>query len=189
MTVQATEFSRSWIMSRAWHYVRIWRCAPTAGTLSRALKYAWGDMKARMQGLRLTDELSGNDQELAALEAKEFTTAAERDRIGFLRTAVAHEKSEGDYAEKRGLIEAAPCTVTFIKADGTRRIMRTEPGRLIAKGDKATRAGQRATKTRKARHPNLLPVWDAEAQAPRSVNLATVTRVVVDGSTHEFRAN
>lgn len=188
MTTAAT-LDRSWIMQRAWHYVRIWRCAPSAGTLSRALKYAWGDMKARMQGLRLTDELSGNEQELAALEAKEFTTAAERERMGYLRTAIEHEKSETDYAEKRELIATAPCTVTFIKADGTPRVMHTEPGKLIAKGGNATRAGQRATKTRKARHPNLLPVWDAEAQAPRSVNLATVTRIAVDGSTHEFRAN
>lgn len=185
----AVTFDRSWIMSRAWYYVRIWRCSPTPGTLSRALKYAWGDMKARMQGLRLTDELSGNERELAALEAKEFTTAAERERIGYLLTAVAHEKSERDYAEKRELIAAAPCTVTFIKADGTRRIMRTEPGKLTIKGEKATNAGQRATKTRKARHPNLLPVWDAEARAPRSVNLATVTRVEVGGNAHEFRAN
>lgn len=49
-------------------------------------------------------------------------------------------------------------------------------------------AGKRAEQTRKARHPHLLPVWDAKAHAPRSVNLATISRIAVDGVVHEYRA-
>lgn len=50
------------------------------------------------------------------------------------------------------------------------------------------RAALRAEQTRKARHPHLLPVWDAKACAPRSVNLATISRIAVNGVVHEYRA-
>ena len=76
------------------------------------------------------------------------------------------------------------------KADGTTRIMQVQPATLKrhVKGDRATARGRRATATRKARHPHLLPVWDAKAQAPRSINLATVSRIAVDGQVHDYRA-
>lgn len=57
---------------------------------------------------------------------------------------------------------------------------------LRAKKEAATAAGKRAVATRKTVHPNLLPVWDAQAKAPRSINLATVSRIAVDGTVHEY---
>ncbi len=32
----------------------------------------------------------------------------------------------------------------------------------------------------------LMPVWDVEAKAPRSINLATVTRIATGGHVHTF---
>lgn len=96
-----------------------------------------------------------------------------------------------DFAAKRALIAGAGgrfCGVTFIKADGSRRVMLVQPAKLKfhVKGDTATEAGRKATATRAERHPNLLPVWDANAKAPRSVNLATILSIKVNGATHSF---
>lgn len=106
--------------------------------------------------------------------------------MGYLRQAIAHEQAEADYAAKRDLIQKAACTVEFIKADGTQRAMRVEPRKLPVKGEKAAKPAQRATKAKKARHPHLLPVWDADAAAIRSVNLATVTRIATGNAGHTF---
>ena len=56
------------------------------------------------------------------------------------------------------------------------------------KGDDATPSARKAAETRRERHPHLLPVWDADKRAIRSVNLSTVTRITVDGHTHRFAA-
>lgn len=45
-----------------------------------------------------------------------------------------------------------------------------------------------AAETRAQRRANLLPVWDADAKASRSVNLATILSIKVDGATHTFNA-
>ncbi len=68
--------------------------------------------------------------------------------------------------------------------------MQVQPATLQhhVKGETATEAGKRAVATRKATHPNLLPVWDAQAKAARSINLATVSRIAVDGRVHEYHA-
>lgn len=102
-------------------------------------------------------------------------------------------KAAVDYALKRELISSAGgrfSTVTFTKADGSERTMRVQPAKLKfhVKGDAASESAQRAVKTRAKRHPNLFPVWDADKAAPRSVNLATVSRIVVDGTSHSYAA-
>lgn len=182
-----TTLDRSWVMHRAWHYMRVWHPKRlNMRALADALRYAWGDMKAKMRGLRLIDEMSGNEMALAALEAKELTTPQDRDKMEALRTAIAHERAEADYQAKRELIQAAPCAVTFTKADGTQRTMQIVPGKLVANGDAVSKAYERATKTRKARHPHLLPVWDAEAGAARSVNLATISRIATPSGVHSY---
>ena len=81
--------------------------------------------------------------------------------------------------------------VTFIKKDGSERTMQVQPATLKfhVKGDAASEAAQKAVETRALRHPHLLAVWDAEAKAARSVNLATITRIAVNGTVHEFRAS
>jgi ribosomal protein S12 methylthiotransferase accessory factor YcaO len=98
-----------------------------------------------------------------------------------------------DLAAKRALLEAAGgrfCAVTFRKKDGTERRMQVQPATLRTRlrGDAASEAARRATRTREARHPHLLPVWDVRARAPRSINLATVSRIAVDGQVHRFAA-
>ena len=102
-----------------------------------------------------------------------------------------HTECAKDYANKRTLIGKAKgrfCSVTFIKKDGSIRTMQVQPSKLAkhAKGDAAPDAGKKAVATRKERHPNLFPVWDVQAQAPRSINLATTQSITVDGVTHAF---
>ena len=98
-----------------------------------------------------------------------------------------------DLAAKRDLIASAGgrfCAVTFLKKDGTERKMQVQPAalRTRVKGEAASAAARRATLTREARHPHLLPVWDIRAGAPRSINLRTVSRIAVDGRVHRFAA-
>jgi hypothetical protein len=96
-----------------------------------------------------------------------------------------------ELAQKRDLITSAGgrfCGVTFTKKDGTERRMQVQPAALDlrVKGEAASERARRATLTREARHPHLLPVWDVRAGAPRSINLATVSRIAVDGQVHRF---
>lgn len=98
-----------------------------------------------------------------------------------------------DVSAKRDLIASAGsrfCGVTFTKRDGTERRMQVQPAALPfqVKGEAASEPAKRATFTREARHPHLLPVWDVRARAPRSINLRTVSRIAVDGRVHRFAA-
>lgn len=205
-------FDRAQIMTEAWTIAR--RFAGNRETwgqrLSRALKHVWWTVK---DAARRAAEVARRAAEQAAVfagySAETIRALVEdmenTDRLGFdgierlaaarraLGEAVAREaEAEAeDFAAKRALIAAAQgrfCVVTFIKADGSRRVMRVQPAALKfhTKGDAASEAGRKAAETRAQRHPNLLPVWDAEAKAPRSVNLATVLSIKVDGATHNF---
>jgi hypothetical protein len=91
----------------------------------------------------------------------------------------------------RSLVEDAGSrflSVEFKKADGTLRRMTIQQESLKAhvKGDKATSAGKQAVATRKANYPNLLPVWDHENQAVRSINLDTTVAVRSGKSEYVF---
>uniref|UniRef100_UPI0035940294 hypothetical protein n=1 Tax=Blastomonas sp. TaxID=1909299 RepID=UPI0035940294 len=132
---------------------------------------------------------------ITALEGKDCWTQTDYARIDVLRAALRvaeqHEVAAPNYTEKQRLIAAAGgrfCAVTFTKADGTERTMQVQPATLQhhVKGDSATDAGKKAVATRKARHPHLMPVWDAQAKAPRSINLATISRIAVDGQVHQY---
>ena len=110
------------------------------------------------------------------------------------RTRAAEQHEAAALEEKRALIASAEgrfASVVFTKKDGTRRMMRIQPAKLKyhVKGDAACEAAQKAVQTRAARHPNLMPVWDTEAAAPRSVNLETISRIAVNGAVHEYHAN
>lgn len=199
-------FNRTAIMTHAWEIVRRANVAlyGLRTILRRALRAAWSEAKhklamarAEQQAQTHSPEVARTRDAIAALEGKDRWTQADYARIGVLRAALRaaedHEAAAPDYAEKRDLITAAGgrfCAVTFTKADGTERTMQVQPATLHhhIKGDDATEAGKRATQTRKARHPHLMPVWDAQAKAPRSVNLATISRIAVDGVVHEYRA-
>lgn len=98
-----------------------------------------------------------------------------------------------DLRAKRDLIASAGgrfCAITFTKKDGTERRMQVQPAtlRLRLKGEVASESAKRAALTRHERHPHLLPVWDVRAGAPRSINLATVSRIALDGQVHRFTA-
>ena len=167
-----------------------------AGQLSRV----WAETKRRVAATKIEATMSQADRTraaIASLESKDRWTQADYARIGVLRAALRaaeeHEALSQDYAAKRELITSAGgrfCAVTFKKVDGTERTMQVQPATLQhhVKGDSATEAGKQASATRKARHPQLMPVWDAKAHAPRSVNLATISRIAVDGFVHEYRA-
>ncbi|WP_210528972.1 hypothetical protein [Rubellimicrobium arenae] len=105
--------------------------------------------------------------------------------------AVAAWPLPPDLAAKRDLIASAGgrfCAVTFTKKDGSERLMQVQPAALRhrLKGEAASDAARRATFTRQERHPHLLPVWDVRARGPRSINLATVSRIAVNGGVHRF---
>lgn len=91
-----------------------------------------------------------------------------------------------ELSAKRDLLLSAGgrfCAVTFTKKDGTLRKMQAQPAALGVrlKGVTAREAAQRAAHTRQERHPHLLPVWDVKARAPRSITLATVSRIAANG--------
>ena len=197
---QTTTLNRSDIMTAAWETYR--RFNSTLPFCARAFGYelriAWH--KAKMAIARLCP-IQRTRCAIAALESKAKLTQPDYARLGVLRAALyakieaaqAHEEAAPAYAEKRQLIEAAGgrfCAVTFTKKDGTERTMQVQPATLKnhVKSDAATDAGKRAIATRKATHPNLLPVWDAIAKAPRSINLATVSRIAVNGQIHDYAA-
>lgn len=187
-------FNKSAIMTRAWDIVR--KGQYSARMFRRALMTAWHEAKQAARRAAMT-EADCVREAISMLDNKDTWSDADRARMTKLRAGLAraidHENAAANYAEKRDLIAAAAgrfCTVTFIKADGSLRSMQVQPATLQhhVNGDKATTAGQRATATRKARHPHLMPVWDAKAKAPRSVNLATISRIAIDGRVHEYRA-
>lgn len=95
------------------------------------------------------------------------------------------------YDEQKALIQSAKgqfCSVTFIKKDGTRRVMTIQPAKLKfeVKGESGSEPHRRAAETRAATHPNLFPVWSVDAKAIRSVNLDTVESIKVGGKEFAF---
>ena len=81
------------------------------------------------------------------------------------------------------------CSVTFIKKDGSERLMNIQPAVIkahIKDPDEVSEIDKQRTATRKANNPNLLPVWDVQKQAIRSVNLDTVTQIKVGGVVYDY---
>ncbi|WP_088735425.1 hypothetical protein [Thioclava sp. F34-6] len=203
-------YDRAAIMRAAWVIVRrfMGRTHETLSQLlSRSLKLAWSDAKQEAQVAKVVaakraeaDALAQRSSadlmaKIVTLENADVLGGAGRARLSELQAALckAEAREAADYIEKRKLIASAKgrfASITFTKKDGTRRVMRVQPATLRQhlKGADASEAGRRAAETRAQRHPNLLPVWDAEKKAPRSVNLATVSQIKVNGVTHEFRA-
>lgn len=162
--------------------------------LARELRIAWFNAKMALRRAQQT-EAERIQEQLSTLEAKDRWNQNDHAKASELRQALdvarQHEANAEAYATKRALIASAKgrfCSVAFIKADGTKRVMSVQPSKLAkhVKGDEASQAGRKAAATRQRRHPNLLPVWDAQAQAPRSINLATVTSIQVDGAVHTY---
>ncbi|NEY90366.1 hypothetical protein [Tabrizicola oligotrophica] len=198
-------------MNEAWTIARRFAGNPeTWGQrLSRALKLVWWNAKVAVRlAAEAAQRAAARAAKWGALTIPQIRAAIvdleNRDFLGHagllelseaqaaLHAAVDSEAA-ADLDAKRALIASAGgrfCTVIFTKADGTERAMKVQPAALKfhVKGDTATEAGKKATATRAERHPHLLPVWDADKRAPRSVNLATIREIRVNGATHSFRA-
>lgn len=80
------------------------------------------------------------------------------------------------------------CSVTFIKKDGSRRVMNIQPAAIVKRlvGDAASDQAKRAVKTRAANNPNLYNVYSVDKHAIRSVNLATVEEIKVAGRAYRY---
>lgn len=198
MTDAAT-IDRAAIMTAAWEAYRRFNSGGfCVRNFAHELRIAWHAAKMAIAHMC---PIQRTRCAIAVVESKDHLTQQDYARLGVLRAALAakvsaaqvHDEAAPAYAEKRQLIESAGgrfCAVTSTKKDGTVRTMQVQPATLKnhVKGDAATDAGKRATMTRRAVHPNLLPVWDAQAKAPRSINLATVSRIAVNGIVHEYAA-
>ena len=186
------------LMIEAWTRTRAFMARNPHGRLRAAfasnLREAWVNAKARIAFAAKQAKMAARTA--ASLKA-EIETLENTDTLGFdgiERLAELRREYAAKLAHRRELIAAAKgrfAAVTFIKKDGSERTMQVQPATLKfhVKGDAASEAAQKAVETRALRHPHLLAVWDAEAKAARSVNLATITRIAVNGTVHEFRAS
>ena len=198
-------YDLSKIMKAAWVIVRRFKGNGESHTAlrSRALKAAWFTAREEVRVARMAAKaaqeraalssrpLAAIEAEIAALEQRNYQGHEGRERLRELRAALQPAAQREAQEKKRALIASAAgrfASVTFIKKDGSRRVMRVQPATLKyhVKGAAACEAAQKAVQTRAERHPNLMPVWDADACAPRSVNLETVSRIAVNGAVHEF---
>lgn len=161
---------------------RAWAAAKaTAALLSRSAASLW----AEVQDMENRDRLGFHGIERLGQLRRAYYDAKAREY------AEAEAQAQADIAEKRDLIRSAKgrfASVTFIKKDGSVREMRVQPAKLKyhVKGHAASPSAQRAAEKRKARHPHLMAVWDADKAAPRSINLATVTEIRLDGMAHAY---
>lgn len=196
-------FSFAWTLARQDLFSRRLPVTELRNVFPDALRRAWAEMKRRAiiaaesakQVLRASADL------LAEIQNLENRTTLGHEglaRLSNLRCAYhaskereAEEQAAAEMEAKRKMIAAAKgrfVSVTFIKKDGSERVMRVQPATLKyhLKGDSASESARKAVQTRAERHPHLMPVWDADKAAARSVNLSTISRIAVDGSVHEY---
>ena len=97
-----------------------------------------------------------------------------------------------NYEQMKALVRSAQgrfCSATFIKKDGTERVMNIQPARIkreIKDPKDVSAVDRQRTEARRSNNPHLLPVWDVTKQAIRSVNLDTVTEIKVDGEVYRY---
>lgn len=200
--VRTTMFNKSAIMTAAWKDTREhMRMGYAAHQLREVFAYclrsAWAAAKAT--AALLARSAASLWAEVQDMENRDRLGFHGIERLGQLRRAYydararedAEAQATADIEEKRDLIRSAKgrfATVTFIKKDGSTRVMRVQPAKVKfhVKGDSAAPSARKATETRKSHHPHLMAVWDADKAAPRSVNLSTVTEIRLDGMTHVF---
>ncbi|WP_299739054.1 hypothetical protein [uncultured Roseobacter sp.] len=202
--------NRSELFSFAWTIARqeLWsRCLPASqlrNLFPDALRRAWAELKRRavIAAERAKQTMRPSSDIWADIQALENRTTLGHEGINQLADfqcayhdacqREAEEKARAEMEAKRKMIAAARgrfVSVTFTKKDGSERQMRIQPATLRHHliGEAASESARKAAQTRAERHPHLMPVWDVEARAPRSVNLATVSRIAVDGQVHEYR--
>ena len=205
----ATAYDLRPIMQEAWEVARrfIERQGWTvAAAIARGLTCAWEKARTARRVAqsvaRAMAERAQRVEQTAALGVEtvsrlltaELVNTGEGTRATELREALTIAKAravEAKRADVRGAILGEGgklVAVTFTKRDGTLRTMKVQPPALRSrvKGEAATEAGQRAVATRKANHPELMPVWDVDAGGVRSINLDTVSRVASGGTVRTF---
>jgi len=96
-----------------------------------------------------------------------------------------------NYNSMRALIQNAGsrfAQVTFIKKDGSERTMLVQPatGKYHVRGDEKSESRKQAQVTYKANNPHLMPCWDVDRQAFRTINLDTVVRIAANKEVHEY---
>ena len=199
------QYDLSKIMKATWVIVRRFKGngESHSALLSRALKAAWFKAREEVRVARMAAKaaeerealanrsVAAIEAEIARLEQRNYLGHEGRERLRELHAALQTIARREAQEKKRALIASAAgrfASVTFTKKDGSRRVMRVQPATLKyrVRGAAASDAAQRAVQTRAERHPNLMPVWDTEVCAPRSVNLETVSRIAVNGAVHEF---
>ncbi len=187
-------YNLSAIMTRAWEIYRTrFALTPNRAAFRLSLQDAWAESKRAVMQREESPEARKLADDITILESKNYWSQddyAKRRELADAHSAQM-EADKVDLERKRDLIASAKgrfATVIFIKKDGTRRQMRIQPATLKKhiKGAQASAPAQKAAQTRSKRHPHLMPVWDVEASAPRSVNLATVSRIAVNGAVHEY---
>ena len=204
-----TIIDKSDLMTLAWTIARqeLWSNRLPASELRNlfpdALRSAWAEMKRRavIMAERAKQALRPSAELWAAIQTLENRSTLGHDgiaRLSELRSAYhaslqreAEERAKAEMDAKRKMIAAAKgrfVSVTFTKKDGSERVMRIQPAtlRLHLKGENASESARKAALTRARRHPHLMPVWDADKAAARSVNLATISRIAIDGAVHEY---
>ena len=185
-------YNLSAIMTRAWEIYRTrFALTPNRAAFRMSLKSAWSEAKRALREKLESAEVRRLRENILAIECKTFLSDDDRTKLAQLKAELASQREADAMAKKRDLIASAKgrfASVVFIKKDGTRRQMRIQPATLKKhiKGAKASASAQKAAQTRAERHTHLMPVWDVEASAPRSVNLATVSRIAVNGTVHEY---
>lgn len=201
--------NRSEVFSFAWTIARqeLWsRCLPAPRLRSLfpdALRRAWAELKRRaaIAAERAKQTMRPSSDIWADIQALENRTTLGHEGINQLADfqrayhdacqREAEEKARAEMEAKRKMIAAARgrfVPVTFTKKDGSERQMRIQPATLKRHlKDTASESARKAAQTRAERHPHLMPVWDVEARAPRSVNLTTISWIAVDGQVHEYR--
>ncbi|QFT79422.1 hypothetical protein FIU89_02280 [Roseovarius sp. THAF27] len=198
-------YDRAEIMKAAWVIVRRFHGngEPFKSLMSRALVSAWDKARQKASVARRLEQSRREAETLAArtssqlaaettdLDNRSYLGHEGQEKLRALRAAHTAACEREAQEAKRALIDSARgrfASVTFTKKDGTERVMRVQPATLKyhVKGSAASEAAQKAVQARAERHPHLMPLWDAEAQAPRSVNLATISRIAVNGAVHEY---
>ncbi|QDL91009.1 hypothetical protein FDP22_03930 [Paroceanicella profunda] len=191
-------YNRTAIMAQAWaEYRSTWPASVyrfCRYEFATYLRRAW--VEARAVARLLTVPAEAREARAVAIRAELAGLADKSFRVNIaqrgaeLRRELARLEAvkARDFSEMTSLIHSAGgrfCAVRFVKKDGTLRTMRIQPATLArhVAGPSASERAQKAFATRKERHPNLLPVWDAAKAACRSVNLATVQSITVNGRT------
>lgn len=96
------------------------------------------------------------------------------------------------YDTLRNIIEGQGSRITsveFIKKDGSyrRMLVQSAATKFHLAGDLAEESHARGAETRRARHPNLLNIWDMEKAAIRSINMDTIITITGSGKVLYFR--